>query len=108
MRNCPVCAAIASKVVDSRDTDQSVRRRRECVKCGERWTTYEVSASAFLALTDLDRVMAVTAQELRASEERIAKFREEARQIRDDFGVTAYQPVRDGARVGNPNWKPAA
>lgn len=40
---CPFCNAEDTKVVDSRlaDDGSSVRRRRECTKCGERFTTYE-------------------------------------------------------------------
>ena len=40
---CPYCSYYESKVIDSRPTDESVsiRRRRECLKCGKRFTTYE-------------------------------------------------------------------
>lgn len=40
---CPYCNYLESKVVDSRPTDegQTIRRRRECIKCGKRFTTYE-------------------------------------------------------------------
>jgi transcriptional repressor NrdR len=40
---CPYCGYDDSKVIDSRPTDdnESIRRRRECVKCGRRFTTYE-------------------------------------------------------------------
>lgn len=40
---CPVCGYLESKVVDSRPTEDgtSIRRRRECLKCGHRFTTYE-------------------------------------------------------------------
>lgn len=40
---CPFCGHAESKVVDSRATDYSerIRRRRECLKCQERFTTYE-------------------------------------------------------------------
>jgi transcriptional repressor NrdR len=40
---CPYCEYLESKVVDSRPTDegQAIRRRRECIKCGKRFTTYE-------------------------------------------------------------------
>ena len=40
---CPVCHAADTKVVDSRAADEnaSIRRRRSCVSCGERFTTYE-------------------------------------------------------------------
>ena len=40
---CPKCGCEESKVVDSRpsDSNDSIRRRRECVECGYRFTTYE-------------------------------------------------------------------
>ena len=40
---CPFCGFADSKVVDSRPTDEgsSIRRRRECLKCLKRFTTYE-------------------------------------------------------------------
>lgn len=40
---CPYCSYAESKVVDSRSTedDMSIRRRRECLKCNKRYTTYE-------------------------------------------------------------------
>lgn len=41
---CPFCGYEDSKVIDSRPADDGdrIRRRRECLKCGERFTTYEV------------------------------------------------------------------
>ncbi|MBG9984051.1 transcriptional repressor NrdR [Aerococcaceae bacterium DSM 111022] len=40
---CPKCHNLQSKVVDSRPTDngRSIRRRRECLNCGNRFNTYE-------------------------------------------------------------------
>lgn len=40
---CPFCSHYESKVVDSRPTDegQAIRRRRECIVCAKRFTTYE-------------------------------------------------------------------
>lgn len=40
---CPYCSYKEDKVVDSRSTSEesAVRRRRECLKCGKRFTTYE-------------------------------------------------------------------
>ncbi len=40
---CPYCNYFETKVVDSRPTDegQAIRRRRECVRCNNRFTTYE-------------------------------------------------------------------
>ena len=41
--NCPFCYFPESKVIDSRPADdgQRIRRRRECIKCSKRFTTYE-------------------------------------------------------------------
>src|SRR5713226_5108786 len=40
---CPTCAALDDKVVDSRLAEDggTIRRRRECLTCGRRFTTYE-------------------------------------------------------------------
>ena len=40
---CPFCGFANDKVVDSRESKEadSIRRRRECLKCGKRFTTYE-------------------------------------------------------------------
>src|SRR5713226_7270883 len=42
---CPFCAHLEDKVVDSRESKEgeAIRRRRECLKCGRRFTTYERS-----------------------------------------------------------------
>ncbi len=40
--NCPICRCSESRVTDTRDTGEVVRRRRECEQCGERFTTYEL------------------------------------------------------------------
>lgn len=40
---CPFCGFVNDKVVDSRESKEaeSIRRRRECLQCGKRYTTYE-------------------------------------------------------------------
>jgi transcriptional repressor NrdR len=40
---CPYCAHLGDKVVDSRETKEgeAIRRRRECLSCGRRFTSYE-------------------------------------------------------------------
>ncbi len=45
---CVYCGYNDSKVVDSRNSDDqnSIRRRRECLKCGKRFTTYEMVESS--------------------------------------------------------------
>ena len=38
---CPFCGYEDTKVIDSRPNDEKIKRRRECVKCSGRFTTYE-------------------------------------------------------------------
>ena len=44
---CPYCGHPESKVIDSRPADEnaSIRRRRECLSCARRFTTYETVES---------------------------------------------------------------
>ncbi len=39
--NCPYCGGQDARVIDSRGLDEAVRRRRKCLVCGARFTTYE-------------------------------------------------------------------
>lgn len=53
--HCPYCSHPSTKVVDSRLTDpDSIRRRRECDGCGERFTTYERVEAAPLTVLKRD------------------------------------------------------
>lgn len=45
---CPYCGQPDSRVVDTRSTSDSIRRRRECQKCRKRFTTYEHISEALL------------------------------------------------------------
>jgi transcriptional repressor NrdR len=53
---CPACAADDDKVIDSRATDDggAVRRRRECLACGSRFTTYERVEEVALVIVKRD------------------------------------------------------
>jgi transcriptional repressor NrdR len=53
---CPICHHTESKVIDSRPTPDgtSIRRRRECVGCGRRFTTYETVESVPLMVIKKD------------------------------------------------------
>ena len=51
---CPYCGYADSKVVDSRDTELSVRRRRQCLACQARFTTYERVQAASLFVIKKD------------------------------------------------------
>ena len=53
---CPFCAHLESKVVDSRPAEEgaSIRRRRECLACHKRFTTYETMESLPLVVVKKD------------------------------------------------------
>ena len=53
---CPFCGFSESKVIDSRPTEvgSAIRRRRECIKCSKRFTTYEKLESLSLVVIKKD------------------------------------------------------
>ena len=53
---CPFCGFEESKVIDSRPTDEGekIRRRRECMSCGKRFTTYEIIESVPIVVVKKD------------------------------------------------------
>ena len=53
---CPYCGYGESKVIDSRPADEnsSIRRRRECLSCGKRFTTYETVESLPMVVVKKD------------------------------------------------------
>ena len=52
---CPHCGYEDSKVTDSRNVDDNVRRRRECLGCGFRFTTYERIQTGNIVIIKKDR-----------------------------------------------------
>lgn len=54
---CPFCGFEESKVIDSRPTDEGerIRRRRECLKCAKRFTTYEIIESLPIIVIKKDK-----------------------------------------------------
>ena len=54
---CPYCGFVESRVIDSRPTDEGerIRRRRECLKCGKRFTTYEVIENVPIVVIKKDK-----------------------------------------------------
>lgn len=75
---CPYCSFEESKVIDSRSADdgERIRRRRECLNCGKRFTTHEVIETVPLIVVKRDKSREVfdrnklTAGILRACEKR--------------------------------------
>lgn len=54
---CPECGFEDSKVVDSRPTDDKIRRRRECLQCKNRFTTYEIVENIPLMVVKRDNTI---------------------------------------------------
>ncbi len=54
---CPFCGYGESKVIDSRPTDEGerIRRRRECISCTKRFTTYEIIESVPIIVVKKDK-----------------------------------------------------
>ncbi len=75
---CPYCSFEESKVIDSRPTDEGerIRRRRECLSCQKRFTTYELIESLPIIVIKKDKSREVFDRQkllnglLRASEKR--------------------------------------
>lgn len=51
---CPYCGFDDSKVIDSRPAEDRIRRRRECCKCGKRFTTFEAVEHAPIVVVKKD------------------------------------------------------
>ena len=81
---CPYCGYSESKVIDSRPADEnsSIRRRRECLSCGKRFTTYETVESLPMV------VVKVLGGMIRACEKRpvpLAELEKIAEEIEQDL-----------------------
>lgn len=66
---CPYCSYEESKVIDSRSADdgERIRRRRECLRCGKRFTTHEVIETVPIIVVKRDKSREVlTATSLQA------------------------------------------
>jgi transcriptional repressor NrdR len=101
---CPYCHTNDDKVVDSRVADDAsaIRRRRECIACGRRYTTYErveelplVVRKRSGALEPFDR------EKLRAGIERAASGRLDAATIATLVGALEEELRAEGAEIGS-------
>ena len=89
---CPFCGFVESKVIDSRPTDENarIRRRRECLQCAKRFTTYEVIESLPIVVVKRDKSREVFDRQklfnglLRACEKRPVSF-EALEKVVDDI-----------------------
>ena len=96
---CPQCDSRESRVVDSRDLDESatIRRRRECGSCGTRFTTYERIEAPRLVVLKRDGSRQEFDREKLASGFRKALTR---RPVPDDAAERAADAVEAELRAG--------
>lgn len=107
---CPYCGQEDSKVIDSRPTDEGerIRRRRECLGCQKRFTTYEVIESLPLVVVKKDKSREVFDRNklfnslLRACEKRTVSVQELERAVDEIEGVLQNSLDREitSVRIG--------
>lgn len=97
---CPYCSYEESKVIDSRPTDEGerIRRRRECLKCAKRFTTYEIIESVPIMVIKRDKSREVFDREkllgglMRSCEKRAISM-EQLDRIVDDIEATLHNSL---------------
>jgi len=57
--NCSTCGAREVRVIETRANNQAIRRRKQCLACKHRETTYEISQAQYNQLQTLDKLRAV-------------------------------------------------
>jgi len=94
--NCPYCNYHDSKVIDSREVNKGIRRRRQCLSCDSRFTTYERLQPAGLFVIKKDqrreefnRIKLLTG--IRTACEKRPLPTGTVNQLADDIEVTLYQ-----------------
>jgi len=108
---CPQCSFEEDKVVDSRTTKEgeAIRRRRECLKCGHRFTTYEYIERAPLMVVKKDGRREEYSREkllgglLKACEKRPVS-REQLEKVIDDVETVMFAKFKNevkSAEIGN-------
>ncbi len=97
---CPFCSYEESKVIDSRlvaDSSQ-IRRRRECNRCNERWTTFELAELLMPKIVKQDKSR-VPFDEIKLKEG-ISRSLEKRPVSEEDFETLIEQIKRDIRRFG--------
>lgn len=84
--DCPACTHAESRVVDSRESGDSVRRRRECLDCGHRFTTFERIEYRLPTIVKSDgRRQPFSAEKLQAGLRLACRKRPAAQEVVDDI-----------------------
>ena len=97
---CPYCDSPDHRVIDTRESGNGIRRRRECRSCGERFTTYERIAHARAAVIKRDGSREPFAQEKLAASIRRAFAKGEVSE--DQIQSMAEEIERQVQALGRP------
>ncbi len=100
---CPFCACDTTKVVDKRDNreDSSTRRRRQCLRCGKRFTTYEriekmdvsiLKKDGSLETFDINKIVKGVKKAINESTISIAEVEDFAEQV-ERIVINSEEPV---------------
>ena len=110
---CPFCGALENRVVDSRLTkdNTAIRRRRECLQCGRRFTTYEYVEDAQLMVIKKDgrrepferqkvlKSIELACQKRPISIQQMEKFVQELEQSYQEAGIREIPTTDIGEKV---------
>ncbi len=77
---CPVCASDNVTVKDSRGNGQGIRRRRECLSCHSRWTTFEITGSPHKIMRAVQNTIAI-----------LATLQNDLSKIREEFKTADFE-----------------
>lgn len=107
---CPYCGTLDSRVIDSRPTDdgERIRRRRECIECKKRFTTYEIVETVPLMVIKRDHSREAFDRQkllrgmLRASEKRPVSYQQLERAVNniEQTLLNSYDLEVTSMRVG--------
>lgn len=99
MIRCPSSGSTQTRVADTRQQPATVHRRRQCFGCDHRWSTFEVSEAAYLALIEFDGLMSRVGTALRQATSTVDDARGDGLLIGHDFDLqgkprTPRKPIR--------------
>ncbi|MFN8443607.1 MAG: transcriptional regulator NrdR [Caldilineaceae bacterium] len=95
---CPHCGSSQHRVIDTRDAADSIRRRRQCEQCGQRFTTYEHVAANMLVIKSDGRREPFDRQKLLAGIQVAAAKRPISREMIDHMVDQIVETLQNSGR----------
>ena len=104
---CPFCGEVDNKVIDSRlsKDGSSIRRRRECVACSRRFTTYErIEEIPIMIIKKDDRREVFNREKVRSGFKRACEKRDISMNVIEDFLDELEQDLRETGEKEIPSY----